>query len=322
MGIAVANNDRNSQLQKCSIGIVVRDKEEGSDVIEVWPSEILPQVNDNIRDQSTDYNVKGPDARGISSQTKLSGGKTIKATWLAGDDGNRMTSPDVYANETVDIYRFGDTDTFYWKTTYREPKLRKKETVCYAYSNKDSQDKPHDKESSYWYEVSTKDGNKHIQFHTSNNDGEKFAYDLIINPDTSTATLMDSNGNKVLLESELNRAALENSVGSKLELVNNVVTGSNPDGSKVVLDGPNGTLDVPGSAIVTGGQNLTLKSQNIGFDAAAMSMNSGGSNTEMNFQGNMNFTGNMSFNGKMTVNGEFIYNGEELTQLIHRISQK
>jgi hypothetical protein len=318
----MASSDRNSQLKLFSIGVVVKDKEEGSDVIEVWPSETLPQVNGNIRDASTDYNTKGVNAQGVSTQTKLTGKKTIKATWKAGDDGNRITAPDVYANETVDLYRFGDTDQFYWTTSYREPSLRKQETVCYGYSNKSTQGKAFDKESSYWVEYSTKKGNKHIHFHTSKSDGERFAYDFIINPDDGSITLNDDNGNSFKIVSADNQIIAENSIGSKVDISGDNITAENKSGASVVLDGQDGTMKAPGNASVEAGANLNLKASNISFDAGSMSMNSGGSNTQMSFEGNMNFNGDMNFNGKMTVNGTFIYNGKELVALIHEISQK
>ena len=168
-----------SQLKPYSLGIVVIDKPETSDVIQVFPSEQLPFAEGNL---TTNRRMQ------------------ISAHWVRIGDSNRFTSPDVYKGETVQIYRYADTDEYFWSDIMREPSLRKKERVIYAVSNIPDKGGNQTLDKSYYVEISTKD--KRVHLHTSDNDGELCTYDLIIDTSKGNLTLLDGMGNILTLDSK------------------------------------------------------------------------------------------------------------------------
>lgn len=168
-----------SQLKPYSLGIVVIDKPDTSDIINVFPSEQLPFAEGNL---TTNPRMQ------------------ILASWVRMCDSNRFTSPDVYKGETVQIYRYADTDEYYWTDIMREPSLRKKERVIYAMSNVPDKKGIQTLDKSYYVEISTKD--KRVHLHTADNDGEACTYDLIFDTNKGTVTLLDGFGNIITLDSK------------------------------------------------------------------------------------------------------------------------
>jgi phage baseplate assembly protein gpV len=118
---------------------------------------------------------------------------------------NRITPPDVSSGETVKIYRFADTDEYYWCTVFREPSLRKQETVNYSFSNVKGSG-AFDRDSSYSMEVSTHD--KYIRVHTSNSDGEPYTYDIGIDTSNGKVSIADNIGNSIVLDSPSSSAVV------------------------------------------------------------------------------------------------------------------
>jgi hypothetical protein len=199
--------DRISKLQVYSIGIVVNDKPRNSDMIDVYPVEEMPFLDGLIKDQKKNYNVTLPDHKNVSRKSKMEGRHFIKAQWFPYGHSNRISAPDVVRNETVIIYRYADTEDYYWTTIFREPKIRRLETVTYMYGNLTAPLVSWDRKSSYWMEVSTHD--KHVRLHTSKSDGEPFAYDIYLNTKAGTLEIKDDVGNGIKLSSRTGRASIQ-----------------------------------------------------------------------------------------------------------------
>lgn len=166
--------DRQSKLVHYGIGIVVEDKPRKGDIIKVTNIEEFPYTDGKLTDNKEELKHELPDKKGVPRKSSATRDMIIEATWLGGYDSNRMTAPDVVKNETVDIYRYADTQEYYWRKRGREPGIRRLETVCYMYGNLQEPLKEWDKRSSYWHEVCTRD--KHIITQTSKSDGETFSY--------------------------------------------------------------------------------------------------------------------------------------------------
>ena len=187
-----------SNLKLYSVGIVIEAKQRGSDQIKVSPMEALPlQKGDMTQDQRT-YKSNVPDATGVKRVSQVQGSNHIVAKWIPDGNDNRITSPDVQPGESVKIYRFADTDEYYWATMFREPKLRKLETVLTAVSNLPGSG-TFNKDSAYWTEVSTHDS--HIQVHTSQSNGEPYGYDIKLDAAAGKLTIQDTIGNVIVLDS-------------------------------------------------------------------------------------------------------------------------
>lgn len=191
--------DRLSKLQLYSLGIVVEDKARNSDIIQVYPVEQLPMIDGKVSDFKPKYKATLPDAKGTLKSSKVEAAAVIEAKWIPYSHSNRMTSPDVIKNETVLIFRFADTEEYYWTTVFREPSIRRKETVVYAYGNKSAPLDTWDKNSSYWLAVSTHD--KYMHLHSSKSDGEPFEYDIKVDTRNGSVEVKDDVGNFFKLDS-------------------------------------------------------------------------------------------------------------------------
>jgi len=192
-------DDRASGFSIYSLGIVVKSDIADPDNIEVTPIERVSMVNGLLKDFSKKFNVSLPDLQGIEQTAKLEGDAVLIAKWVPFGDSNRETAPNVQPSETVLLFTYADTQEFYWTTIFREPSLRRKERVVYAYSNMESGTKAYDPNSSYWVLIDTL--NKRIRLHTSSNDGEPTDYDITINTKEGIFTLEDELGNKIELNS-------------------------------------------------------------------------------------------------------------------------
>lgn len=242
------SDERESKLKIYSIGIVVVDKARGSDSISVTPSEALSMSNGALKDIKKDYKVSAPDAKGIKRSDQVSGTATLIAKWIPYGQSNRMTAPDVIAGETVLIFKFADVDEYYWTSVFREPKLRRLETVMYAFGNIIKGLVAFDKSTSYWAEVSTHD--KHIHVHTSKNDGEPYAYDIKLNTAKGNLVVTDDIGNHFVLDSAASKATVTTNSEIELNTTTVVINAS----SKTTINTP--TTLITGNAEIGG--NLKL----------------------------------------------------------------
>jgi hypothetical protein len=191
-------SDRESKLRIYSLGIVVETKQEGSDQIVVLPIEELPNFK-GPASTVTQLNETIPDATGSKKTTQVQKQYTVIASWIPFSNSNRQTAPDVVKNETVVIWRFADESQYYWNTIFREPTLRRQETVIYAFSNLPSGMTAFDLTTSYWVKIDTK--HKSVHLHLSNNDKEPAGYDVIFDTAQGTVTLKDTFDNSIILES-------------------------------------------------------------------------------------------------------------------------
>lgn len=290
-------DDRSSKLVLFSLGIVLETKSRTSDVIRVYPVEELPFVDGNLSTFSKQYSNTGINAKGVEQKTNLSADVSINAKWFPDGHDNRITSPDVVSGETVKIYRFGDTDEYYWTTLFREPKLRRKETVCYGFSNIEGGLSEFDKDSSYWFEVSTHD--KKIQLHTSNNDGEPFTYDFTLDTDTGSLIITDSIGNTITLNSDAHVINLKNSDGAEFDMNKGDVT-----------------LNVPGTYTVNAGHYVnnspTDHNRTVNLNQGYNAKGDNGSGKTGSLQGDFNLDGSFNTTGTVSASGD-ITSGSNIT---------
>lgn len=216
------DEDRQSKLVMYSLGIVMEDKKRGSDQIKIYPVEEFPQIDGKIADYKPSFNVSTTNIKGATKSADLKGDAVLVASWLPFGNSNRNTSPDVIKNETVCIYRYADTNEYHWDTMFREPALRRLETVCHMYGDLPSGVKGFDKQSSYWCEVSTHD--QHIKIHTSKSNSEPFVYDIILDTKNGNLTIQDDIGNMIYLDSRAHQIKMINTEGSYYDMLRENIT--------------------------------------------------------------------------------------------------
>ena len=233
-----------SKFNFYSIGLVAKNKPLSSKIIEVTPTEDLPMLNGEITDNAKNTTATSTDASGATYSSKVTTTSTLKATWLPINNSNRLTPPDVRRGETIVIYRFGDTDQYFWNTLKDDSNLRRLETVIYGFSGNPTEGAPVDAENMYFLEVSTH--KKIMHLHTSKKNGEPFTYDIQINAGEGYIQIQDDGDNFILFNSTERRIVASNADGSYLSI----------DKKNVSIKAPD-TYTVDAKTIVHNGKDIT-----------------------------------------------------------------
>ena len=245
------DTNNKSELRLYSLGIVVETKKDDTDLIKVSPTEILPLQNGLLSEQKRDYTVKMPNASGVQKSSEIKGDDVVVAKWIPFGHSNRITAPDVVEGETVILFRFADNDEYHWTTLFREPSLRRLETVMYAFSDIAAPGQAFDKDSSYYFEVSTKE--KHVTFKTSKADGEPYAYLIDIDTGKGLMTVIDDVRNEVSINSKTGEIKVKTNEKVTIETKTAEIKAS-----QINLKGPvqiTGALTV--SSGITAGSNIS-----------------------------------------------------------------
>lgn len=293
-----------SKLKVFGMGIVVKDKPKFSDEVEVYIPEQMPYVSGKIADAKIEHKRTMVDSKGSEKTYEAEAVYTITASWLPDGNDNQITAPDVYKNETVKVFRFGDSDKFFWKTSFREPKLRKQETVATMYSNQKDSKEEFDKNSSYWTQVDTRD--KKWQLHTSKNDGEKCEYDAEIDTKEGLVTIKDDLGNKFNIDSGAAKITFLNSSNNSFVMEQGNTTSTTPDA--LSMTSTSTSMQSSDATQIAAGSDM-------GINAGGGLNLSAGGDSNMNAGGTMKLAGNpiilegdVIINGNLTVNGDITCN--------------
>lgn len=209
-------NHNQSLFRFYSIAIVAANKKLSSDKIEAVPMEDSPMLDGELSDHVEQYQAKSTSADKQSYQSDLKTTASIEARWLPLGNDNRLTPPDVRRGEYVMLYRYADTDEYWWVSLKQDNTLRRLETVIYSYSNERQENKQVKADNSYWIEISTH--NKLIHLHTSKNDNEPFVYDIQINTKEGCITIQDDDNNYIFLDSKERQIKLHNRDDSFIDI--------------------------------------------------------------------------------------------------------
>lgn len=211
-----------SKLRFYSLGIVAANKPLGTTIIEVTPTEEVSTLDGEIDDAITNLSFEGVGADDKSYSVNVDTAVSIKADWLRLGYGNRRTAPDVRRGAQVIIYQFGDLNKFYWTTLRDDFKLRKLETVIYAWTGTKDEGVENNSGNTYFLEISTHTGV--VTFHTSDANGEFCKYDIQINAKEGRVVITDSIGNYFVLDSKEHQLRMENVDGSIMDITKQICT--------------------------------------------------------------------------------------------------
>ena len=222
---------RESVFRKYSIGIVAEHAVIGSKEILVVPVEDTPHMDGILKSNPQIITSKGKDADGKDYEVSALLDNTVTATWLP-ESSNRVSAPNVRRNTRVQLYRMGDSDTFYWRDMGLDGSLMRQETVIYAWNNNpDPQGSDvMDPETAYFLEISTHNG--HVTFGTSKSNGEPFAYTFQLNAKEGRFVLGDDDengGNQLSLDSMAKHIQAILSTGTQFNLDQNNIYGYAPE---------------------------------------------------------------------------------------------
>ena len=190
----------NGSFHFYSWGIAAANKKRKSDKLEITPTQDFPFTNDEVSSHVKKINSKGIDSSGNSFETEVKATITLSATWMPLGQSNRLTSPDVRRGELVAIYRFSDQDFYYWITAAKAKKIRRTETVIYAFGATKEENVELDASNCYFLEFSGHD--KHITLKTSQANGELTQYTFQLNGGEGLATLRDNIGSQINIDTQ------------------------------------------------------------------------------------------------------------------------
>lgn len=211
-----------SKFKIKSIAYAAQNLELGSSLLEVTPVENLGYLHGEINTDKETIEESGVDAKGNAYKVKIETSNAMIAQWLP-FGSNRITPPNIRRGERVLLWQYSEEDKYYWSTLGLDDHLRRLETVIHAVSDtKDESTKKLTPENSYYFEVDTH--NKLVTLATAKSDNEPFKYTIQINAKDGKVVITDDINNYILLNSQNKQILLENTDGSKVNIINKSVT--------------------------------------------------------------------------------------------------
>lgn len=233
-----------SAFKPYSYGLVSENKPLSTNEILVIPVEITPFFGDEVDANMEDVTSKGKDSENKEYTVKIKRSTSIKCKWLKWG-GNRITAPDVRVGMRVMIYRFGDSNLFYWTDLGLDNHLMRLETITWLFNdNPDGvSDEPSSPDNSISLTVSTHE--KHITLQTVKTNSEKFAYTINLDLENSTFTITDDINNYIHLDS-----------------ANNLIRAHNADTTFIELSKLDINLYAPGNYSLRADENISISCKN------------------------------------------------------------
>lgn len=184
--------------------------------LEVTPIEQLTMLDGELISLPFDSEVSGQKADGSDYSAKVTLNTAVTATWLP-MSSNRRTPPDVRRGERVIIWRYKDTDQFYWTETGWDDHLRRLETIHIRLSATADEKADMDDPTNYYHlAISTHEGMIHLE--TARKNKEQAKYALQINTKDGLVVLADDHGNFWQIESVAKIISFQNGDGTLLQL--------------------------------------------------------------------------------------------------------
>lgn len=243
-----------SMLHLYSMGIVAANKVMSSNEALVTPIEVLPMLDGEIASNPTNQTIQGVDASGRNYTVSVIHDNALVCEWLDVSGSNRSTAPDVRRGERVKIWRYGDTDKFYWSST-GDNTTRKLETVRHTFSGTSDESVTElDETNSYYHEVSTHQGT--TTYSTSKANGEMVAYHVQFDGKNGIMHIQDDMGNVLEMDSSNHRISVTNS-----------------DGTQYRADGQNLAIFAKDTVAINAQKTFSLETQDLQVKCQTMELN-------------------------------------------------
>lgn len=200
------------------IGIAVEDRALNSTILKVYLKELMPIVPESVKDDtaSESFSIYDEVAGSTVSETvKVS--NSFDAEYF-GITTNRSFPPDVVKGEQVLVFRYADTDRYFWVSLGRNDNLRRGEILRLAVSDDMRNVKELNDDNTYLFEMNTRT-KKTVTIKTSKSDGEKYSYRIQIDAKNNFLTISDDVDNTIIIESDISRVKLRNTNGTTVDLL-------------------------------------------------------------------------------------------------------
>lgn len=228
------HNPEVSGMRLYAMGRAANNKALNSKELEVTPIEQLSMLDGELISLPFDSEVSGASPTGGEYSAKAKLNAALTATWFP-LNSNRKSPPDVRRGERVIIWRYRDTDQFYWTETGWDDHLRRLESVHYRWSaTADEAADMEDPANYYHLHISTHEGLIHLE--TTNKNKEKAVYALQLNTKDGLIVLSDNHGNFLQLDSVGKIWSMQNGDGALWQLDKKKIYGYAPDLMHVIAE--------------------------------------------------------------------------------------
>lgn len=311
-----------SKFHFYSFGRVAANKKLGSSMVEVFPIEKFSMSNGEITDNVEESVAKGKDASGQEYEGKSTTKPSMSCMWLPIGEPNKVTAPDVRRDEVVIMYRFADTEYYFWANAFNNI-IRKLETSAWWFSGTPTEgngaETKRTADNGYFFEISTHE--KHVIFSTSNKNGEVVRYYFQFDTGSGNFTLKDDLGQEFEFESTAGRINVksdnevnvttkkhttnceEHIINTKKQTINTETMEVNAS-SSVKFNTPivemSKDLKVGGKSLLVGFANFTT-----GIGGGS----SGDTGAPLSFRGNVTQIGTWSTSGQFGIQGNLTVSG-------------
>lgn len=207
---------RSSEFKFISLGQVVQDATPDTFTCVIRLTELMPNATGDYNAKE-EFSINNVSAHGAHYSKNISKSFTITAKWINLYNSNRVSAPNVVCGEYVHVFQFAGSDEYFWASVGTN--LRKQERVVNFYSNK-KESKPNQDCGSDGYFTVIDTIDKEIALHTSDNDGEKTTYDLVLNTEDAKFTIKDKQGNYIHLESTKEDGFISININNTIQLHN------------------------------------------------------------------------------------------------------
>lgn len=248
-----------------SEGVVAENKPRTTNDCLVVPYEVFPMMDGELGDDDEEFETEGYDAYDVPFKLKVKTRTAIICKWYQ-RGSNRHTAPDVRRGERVEIWRFGDSNVYYWTPKGLDDHLRRLETVRFLF-NADPDGLGNElpsPDNSYVVEISTHD--KKITISTSKINEEPFAYTLQLNTAEGYFTVKDDADNYIMLDSAERHIRFQNGDGAFFELNKENINAHAPN--NIDVEALKDIIIACKNLTWTAGENVTYKVGET-FDATA-----------------------------------------------------
>lgn len=252
-----------SKLQLYSFGVVAENKPMSTTVALIIPVEVFPLLDGELAVEDTELTTTGVDEDEKSYSVKVTSRSAIKCTWLQWGS-NRVTAPDIRRGERVAIYRYADSDKFFWVSLGLDDHLRRLETVIYRFSDIPDgvSDEPLSVENCHTLEISAH--SKLITLTTAQSNEEPYGYTFQFNLKEGCVTLADTDDNYFEFDSAETKLTLFNKDGTFVSLDKKDLKCNAPQDFLYTVErdfitkvGNNFILEVGNDISITAGNNFT-----------------------------------------------------------------
>lgn len=208
---------KTSVFRMVSVGYAAENLDLESDVLKVYPAELLPFADGELTGDYSEFTESMPDGDGVVKESFVHTSNTVSSKWLP-FGGNQISPPNVRRGMRIELYQSADNnDQYYWRYSGIDNHLMRLETVIFAFSNtRDESTTKLTPENSWFLEVSTH--TKTVTLQTNKSDGEPYAYTFQLDASYGRFVFKDDDGQIIEQDSPERRLYMTNKDGSYIDM--------------------------------------------------------------------------------------------------------